>query len=116
MTKYLEIPDNVYNSIEKEDKNKDKFLLKELALTLYKKGILSFGKSRELAKLNKKEFDNLLKEREIERHYNKDNLKEDVQYGKENSFPEAPKSIIWEEGRNVETVENIKRESDKDKE
>ena len=116
MTKYLQIPDTVYNSMKIPDKDKNKVLLKELALALYKKGILSFGKSRELAKLNKKEFDNLLKEREIERHYNNNNLKEDVKYGKENSFPEAPRTIIWEEGNDVESVEDIKRESDEDKE
>jgi len=64
------------------DKQKDETLLRELALTLYEQGILSFGKARELAKMNKWEFHELLGSRKIERHYNIDNLINDINYRK----------------------------------
>ena len=52
----------------------------ELALALYARDILSFGKARELAALSKHEFHTLLGEREIPRHYTEAELAEDLDY------------------------------------
>jgi len=82
MKKNIEIPDSVYNSMKIPDKEKENVILQELALALYKEEILSFGKARELAGLSKEEFHDLLGKKEIERHYNFNNLKEDFDYGK----------------------------------
>jgi predicted HTH domain antitoxin len=44
-------------------------LTTELALSLYAQGILSYGKAREMAHLSKYEFDLLVGQRRIPRHY-----------------------------------------------
>ncbi|UMZ72610.1 UPF0175 family protein [Natranaerofaba carboxydovora] len=80
--KVLSIPENVYSAIKVPDKQKEKVILKELAVTFYKQGYLSFGKARELANMSKWEFHEELGERRIERHYDSENLEEDLEYGK----------------------------------
>ena len=57
-------------------------LLLELALTLYARGILSFGKARELTGLGKYEFGILLGMRDIPRHYDEEDLQDDVTYAR----------------------------------
>jgi len=78
----LSIPENIYLAMKIPDKQKKETLLRELALILYEQEILSFGKARELAKMSKWEFHELLGSRKIDRHYNIDDLKEDINYGK----------------------------------
>ena len=81
MSKILNIPKDVYQAMKIPDKDKGETLLIELAVALYKEEILSFGKARELANLSKWEFHELLGKRKIERHYNMESLKEDIEYG-----------------------------------
>lgn len=50
----------------------------ELALQLYAQNIFTFGQARRLASLSVWEFQQLLGERKIERHYNEVDLLEDV--------------------------------------
>jgi predicted HTH domain antitoxin len=50
----------------------------ELALQLYNQNIFTFGQARRLANLSVWEFQQLLGERKIERHYNEIDLCEDV--------------------------------------
>ena len=79
----ISIPEDVYSSIKIPDNNKkNEVILKELAFTFYQRGYLSFGKARELAKMSKWDFHEELGKRKIERHYDKENLKEDLEYGK----------------------------------
>ena len=78
----ITIPEDVYFSIKIPDSKKNEVIQKELALTLYQCGYLSFGKARELAKMSKWDFHEELGKRKIERHYDKENLKEDLEYGK----------------------------------
>jgi predicted HTH domain antitoxin len=52
----------------------------ELALTLYAQGILSFGKSCELADISRLAFGRLPAERNIPRHYTEEELQDDVDY------------------------------------
>jgi len=54
----------------------------ELAVALYARGILSFGKARELCGLSKYEFGLLLGHRGIPRHYAADDLRDDVTYAR----------------------------------
>jgi predicted HTH domain antitoxin len=79
----ISIPENVYLALKIPDEEKDKVLLKELAITLYQRGYLSFGKARELAKMSKWEFHEEMGKRKIERHYDQENLKEDLAYGRQ---------------------------------
>lgn len=51
----------------------------ELAIRLYQKSILSFGKARELAQLSKWEFHEILGQENIERHYDLEELESDLE-------------------------------------
>lgn len=53
-------------------------LRRELAVRLYQKRMLSFGKARELAQLNKWEFHNLLGEEGVLRSYDLQDLENDL--------------------------------------
>jgi len=77
----INIPENVYMSIKLPESEKEQRLLLELSLSLYQNGMLSFGKARELSKMPKWEFDRILGERKIERHYNEESFDEDLKYG-----------------------------------
>ncbi|MBS3026664.1 MAG: UPF0175 family protein [Dolichospermum sp. DET50] len=50
----------------------------DLALQLYAQNIFTFGQARRLANLSVWEFQQLLGQRKIERHYNEFDLLEDV--------------------------------------
>mgnify|MGYP006312936613 CR=1 FL=1 len=54
----------------------------ELALSLYARGILSFGKARELAGMGKFEFGQLLGQRRISRHYGQEEVEDDLRYAR----------------------------------
>ncbi len=54
----------------------------ELAVALHARGILSFGKARELTSLNRIEFGRLLGRLEIPRHYTEHDLKDDLAYAR----------------------------------
>jgi predicted HTH domain antitoxin len=54
----------------------------ELAISTYSQGLLSFGKGRELARLGKFEFAQLLGKRGIPRHYGQDELEDDLSYAR----------------------------------
>ncbi len=76
----LEIPDTVAQAIRLPEDRLTQELLIELALVLYARGMLSFGKARELAGMGKYEFGRLLGERGIERHYGIEELEDDLAY------------------------------------
>jgi len=78
----LKIPQSVFIALKIPDEEKESILSLELALALYQRGILSFGKARELAHMSKVEFHNLLGKRKISRHYTLENFQEDLTYGK----------------------------------
>lgn len=54
-------------------------LRQELAVRLYQKELLNFGKARELAQMSKWEFHHLLGQEKIVRHYDIEDLKEDLE-------------------------------------
>lgn len=62
-----------YEEIEREYR-------KELALALYERGILPSGKASLLAQISRWEFEALLGQRHITRHYTESDLEEDIEY------------------------------------
>lgn len=80
MSIQIEIPDSIAQSIRLPLAEREQWLLKELALTLYAQGALPLGKASELAGLGRYEFGLLLGRRGIPRHYDGDDLKDDLAY------------------------------------
>jgi predicted HTH domain antitoxin len=81
----LRIPMDVYLALKLPEEEIEKVLLIELAVSLYQRGILSFGKARELARMSKWEFHEELGRRKILRHYDWDCFEEDLEYGNRNA-------------------------------
>ena len=80
MTIMLEIPDSIVQAIRLPRKEQSRQLKTELALSLYAQGILSYGKSCELAETTKLEFGILLGKRSIPRQYDEQDLQDDIAY------------------------------------
>jgi predicted HTH domain antitoxin len=80
MSMTLNIPDDVVAAIKWPRKQLDQQLAIEMAFALYGRGLVSMGIARRLAKLDKWTFLEGLAERQIERHYGEDELKEDIDY------------------------------------
>ncbi len=80
MNLQLSIPDSVIAALRVPEPRVQQILLIELAIALYQQEILSFGKARELAQLDKYEFGQLLGQRQIERHYTMLELEDDLAY------------------------------------
>ena len=78
----LHIPDSVVQAIRLPEERISQELLVELAIALYRQGILSFGKARELADIEKYEFGQLLGKRGVLRHYGQEDLEDDLKYAR----------------------------------
>jgi len=78
----LHIPRSVADALALPEGRKDEELRRELAATLYREEMLSFGKARGLAGLSKYAFGQLLGERSVERHYGPEELEEDLRYAR----------------------------------
>lgn len=76
----LEIPVEVVEAARLPRNEVEKEFRKELALALYSRGVLSLGKARIPAQMTRWEFEELLGQRKIIRHYTKADLEEDIQY------------------------------------
>lgn len=76
------IPEDVYDALELPEGERESAVRRELAVSLYARGALSFGKARALADLSKVEFHRLLGERQVARHYTSEELEEDVEYAR----------------------------------
>lgn len=74
----LEIPNNVAESLQLPPSERLSRMQRELAVRLYQKGLLSFGKARELAQMTKWEFHSLLGDEAIERSYDLEELENDL--------------------------------------
>lgn len=77
----LEIPEEVRAALRLPPGEVEGELRKELALALYQRQVLSFGKARALAQLTRWEFEELLGVRKVPRHYSEEELQEDLRYG-----------------------------------
>lgn len=75
----LEIPEQVTEELRiPPDERLNRVRIK-LAIRLYQKSILSFGKARELAQLSKWEFHELLGQENIERQYDLEELETNLE-------------------------------------
>jgi len=78
----LNIPNSVLQAIRLPEDRMPQELLIELAIALYAHGLLSFGKARELASMEKYEFGQLLGKRGILRHYGREELEDDLKHAR----------------------------------
>ena len=74
----LEIPGDLTEALRLPPEEQMTRLRRELAIRLYQKEILSFGKARELAGLTKWEFHFILGQEGIPRRYDVEELSEDM--------------------------------------
>jgi predicted HTH domain antitoxin len=76
----LEVPSEIVDAVRLPPAEVEGELLKELAVALYDRGALSLGKARTLAHMNRWQFEQILGERRIPRHYTAADLGEDIQH------------------------------------
>ncbi|CAD5930457.1 hypothetical protein NO976_01300 [Planktothrix agardhii] len=78
----ISISDSVLQAIRLPEQRVEQELRQELAIALYTQDLLSFGKARELAVMDKYEFGQLLGERGVLRHYTPEELDDDLTYAR----------------------------------
>lgn len=78
----ISISDSILQAIRLPEQRIEQELLQELAIALYAQDILSFGKARELAQMDKYEFGQLLGRRGVLRHYGGEELDDDLNYAR----------------------------------
>lgn len=78
----LNIPESIVDALRLPREEVEGELQKELALALYQRGVLSSGKASVLAGMTRWEFEELLGQRQIRRHYTEKNLEEDIEYAR----------------------------------
>lgn len=76
----LEVPREVLEAIKLPPAEVEAELRQELAVALYRRGALSLGKARLLARMNFWDFTELLGRRGVPRHYDDDDLTVDIEY------------------------------------
>ncbi len=75
----VEIPESISLSIKIPEPELKARLKVELAIRLYQKGVLGFGKARELAGLNKWQFQETLAKENIPLNYDLEELERDLE-------------------------------------
>lgn len=78
----ISIPESVLSALRMPEDQVEPALLKELAISLYERDYLSFGKACELAQMDHYAFARLLGERGVERHYGAEELEADLAYAR----------------------------------
>lgn len=81
----IEIPSDISMALKIPNREVASVLRQELAIHLYSQHFLPFGKARNLARLTKWEFAELLGRRDIERHYDELSLQEDAEFANDRS-------------------------------
>ena len=76
----LEIPADVVDAAKLPAAELERESRRELAVALYGRGVLPLGKARVLAQMERWEFEELLGQRGITRHFGGDELDEDLRY------------------------------------
>jgi len=74
----LELPEECLKAIRLPEEEIQDRLKKELAVRLYSKNLLSFGKARQLAGITRWEFHDLLGKENVVRRYDVHELEEDL--------------------------------------
>jgi predicted HTH domain antitoxin len=80
----LEVSADVLAAVKLPQAETEKEFRRELAVALYQRGVLSTGKARLLAKMTRWEFEELLGQRDVVRHYAQDDLEDDIRYATRN--------------------------------
>jgi predicted HTH domain antitoxin len=75
----IEVPEDLLQAIRLPAEEVPARVKRELAIRLYAKGLLSFGKARQLAAMTRWDFHDLLGEEGILRRYDVEELEEDLQ-------------------------------------
>lgn len=79
----ISISDSIVQAIRLPEQRIEQELRRELAIALYAQDILSLGKARELAEMDKYEFGQLLRLRQdVLRHYSVEELDDDLSYAR----------------------------------
>jgi predicted HTH domain antitoxin len=78
MPLHLEVNDEIQEALRIPPEEQESRLRKELSLRLYEKGLLSLGKARQLAGMEKWDFLFLLAQEGIPRQYDKNELDRDL--------------------------------------
>ena len=78
----LKIPESIVDALRLPREEVGGELQKELALALYQRSVLSSGEASVLAGMTRWEFEELLGQRRIQRHYSEKNLEEDIEYAR----------------------------------
>ncbi len=74
----MNIPDDLVHAIRLPEDEISTRLMVELAIRLYRKKLLNFGKARELANMAYWDFYELLGREGVQRHYDVNELEEDL--------------------------------------
>ncbi|MCR4425039.1 MAG: UPF0175 family protein [Firmicutes bacterium] len=82
MSLVVEIPREVVAALRLPPAEAEGELRKELALALYRRAALPLGKARMLAGMTRREFEELLGQRRIDRHYGPEELEDDLSYAR----------------------------------
>jgi predicted HTH domain antitoxin len=82
MSVTLDIPDDVLASMPVPTAERERFLLLEIACSLYAREVLNLGRAAELAGLSKAEFGQEVGRRGITRHYTQAELDADLAYAR----------------------------------
>ncbi len=76
----IDVPRDVWDAVKLPPSEREQALRQELALALYERGVLALGKARVLAGMSRWEFEELLGQRRVVRHYTAADLAEDTRY------------------------------------
>jgi predicted HTH domain antitoxin len=79
---FLEIPQEVVDAARLPPGEVESEFRKELAAGLYRRGILGVGKARLLAQMSRLQFEQLLAERQVPRHYTAADLQDDLEWAR----------------------------------
>lgn len=78
----ISISDSIVQALRLPEQRIEQELRRELAIALYAQDILSFGKARELAEMDKYDYGQLLSHRGVFRHYGVEELDDDLSYAR----------------------------------
>ena len=77
----LEIPDSVVSAISSGETDLTAEVKRELALSLYGRGVLSAGKAAELAGVGRMSFESILAKGRMERPFSEEDLAREIAAG-----------------------------------
>lgn len=78
----ISISDLIVQALRLPEQRIEQELRRELAISLYSQNLLSYGKARELAEMDKYEFGQLLSSCGVARHYSLAELEDDLNYAR----------------------------------